>query len=63
MHPDEELALLIANRLVDGGLIDPDRRDEVSTSIAAGTARPEDWRLWIELGPAGRPEGSDDAQN
>ena len=53
MGPDEELAALIAERLIEGGLIDEDRRDEVSGRIAAGTATPEDWRFWIEVGPIG----------
>ena len=63
MSPDEELALLIANRLVDEGFIDPGRHDEVSTKIAAGTATAEDWQLWIELGPAGNIAEADHAQN
>lgn len=63
MSPDEELALLIANRLVDEGFIDPVRRDEVSNKIAAGTATVEDWQLWIELGPVGQTAESDHAQN
>ena len=61
MTPDEELAALIAERLVESGLIDAARRDEAATRIAAGAATLDDWRLWIELGPAGRSEGGDDA--
>ena len=63
MGPDEELASLIADRLVEQDLIDASRRDEVLTRIAAGAATADDWRLWIELGPSGRAEGAGDAQD
>ena len=63
MSPDEELASLIADRLVENGLIDAARRDEVSAKIAAGTATREEWQLWVELGPAVRTEGAGDAQD
>ena len=63
MSPDEELASLIANRLVEHGLVESDRRDEVAAKVAAGTATPEDWRLWIELGLEGRTEGAGHAQD
>ena len=63
MSPDEELASLIANRLVEHDLVESDRRDELAAKVAAGTATPEDWRLWIELGPGGRPEETGHAQD
>jgi hypothetical protein len=63
MSPDEELAALIANRLVENGLISPERYDEVAEQIAAGKATVEDWRFWIEMGPAGQTEGAIDAQD
>jgi hypothetical protein len=63
MSPDEELAALIAERLVERGLIEAGRRAEVAGKIAAGRATPEDWYLWIELGPAGRAGGGDDAED
>lgn len=63
MSPDEELAALIADRLADAGLLAADRRDEVATLTAAGTATIDDWRFWIEVGPAGQTEGGDDAQD
>jgi hypothetical protein len=63
MGPDEELASLIADRLTHERLIDADRRDEVSTKIAAGTATADDWRFWIEIGPAGQKEGIGNAED
>ena len=63
MSPDEELASLIANRLIEEGFIDLTRRDEVSVKIAAGTATVDDWRLWIELGPTGQKEEASNAQD
>ena len=63
MTPDEELASLIADRLVENGLIAADRRDEVSAKIAAGTATQEEWQLWIELGPSVQTVGGGDAQD
>ena len=63
MSPDEELASLIANRLVEHDLVESDRRDELAAKVAAGTATPEDWRLWIELSLDGRIEGAGHAQD
>lgn len=63
MSPDEELAALIADRLANAGLIAADRRDEAATRIAAGTATIDDWRFWVELGPAVQTDGGDDAQD
>ncbi len=61
MSPDDELAALIADRLVDAGLIDEGRSVEVTAKIAAGTATAEDWRFWIEFGPAGHSDGGERA--
>ncbi len=63
MSPDEELALLITDRLIEAGLIEADRRDDLSAKIAAGTTSADDWRLWIELGPAVRAPGASDAED
>lgn len=63
MGPDDELASLIAERLIANGLVDPGRHDEVSVRIATGAATADDWRLWIELGPTAEGEGSADAQD
>ena len=60
MTPDEKLSALISDRLIDAGLIDAGRRDEAAAKIAAGTARPEDWQLWIELGPSDLGQGHAD---
>ena len=63
MDPDEELASLIADRLIEQRLIDPSRRDDVSNRIATGSATAEDWQLWIELSRIGRGKGVDDAED
>jgi len=52
MGPDDELASLIAERLVEAGLVDEDRRHDASARVATGAETPEDWRFWIEVGPA-----------
>ncbi len=52
--PDEELAEAIVEQLVAQGLIGEEKRAEVLEGLARGTARVEDWRLWIELGPQGQ---------
>ena len=51
MNPDEELAQVIVEHLVAHGLIgEKDRRQEVWEGLAGGTARQDDWRLWVEIG-------------
>jgi len=66
MGPDEELAALISERLIDAKLIDANRFEEATTKIATGRATPDDWRFWIEFGPSGpsgAEKGAGDAQN
>jgi hypothetical protein len=58
--PDEELAALIVHRLAEAGLIDSGRIDEMTQQIASGTARADDWRLWIELALERRAAGDTD---
>jgi len=60
LDADVQLARLLAMRLLEAGLIQPERFDEVTSKIAQGAATAEDWRLWIELSPAAtaQQEGS-----
>lgn len=53
MGPDDELATLIAERLIDAKLIGAERLAEASAKIAAGKATADDWRFWVEFGPSG----------
>ena len=63
MGPDEELAALIAKRLIEAKLIDAERVEEASAKIAAGTANTDDWRFWIEFGPSGPSAAAEGASN
>ncbi len=46
--PDEELAVLIANRLLKAGLITERAVSDVTARLADGAAREEDWQKWIK---------------
>jgi len=46
--PNERLAKIVADALIEASLIAAARRDELESKIAAGTARKEDWAHWIE---------------
>ena len=48
--PNEELAALVAAQLVDAGFIPGRKLSEVITKLADGSARQDDWQVWIELG-------------
>lgn len=47
--PNEELAALITAKLIEVGLVTQLKQSEVGTKLANGSARQEDWQLWIEL--------------
>jgi len=49
--PAQSLAKRIAERMVKEKLLDPDRVDQFSTSLAAGKLKEGDWRLEIESTP------------
>ncbi len=46
--PNEELACLIVAELKKAGLITDRKVEEVTLKVAAGTARQDDWLVWIE---------------
>jgi hypothetical protein len=47
LRPDEELTRMIAEKLLEEGLI-PDRRlDAIRGKILGGTASEGDWRGWV----------------
>lgn len=50
LSPDEELALEIAQALIEVGLIREAKGDPLKQGIRAGNLRSEDWRLMIEDG-------------
>ena len=54
--PDAELSGEVVAALVAAGLISDARRAEVSSRVAAGTARPEDWKVWLEQTAFQNPE-------
>jgi len=49
--PPEQLASEIVAELIDEGLLDRSRQQELQHKIASGTLESEDWSLLIKLGP------------
>lgn len=49
--PAQSLARMITERMVKEKLLDPDRADKFSLSLAAGKLKESDWRLEIESTP------------
>lgn len=47
--PNEILATLVADSLVEAGFVSATKTAEVLEKISSGGATSEDWRLWIEL--------------
>ncbi len=47
--PNEILATLVADSLVEAGFVSATKTAEVLEKIPSGGATSEDWRLWIEL--------------
>ncbi|MBI3653359.1 MAG: hypothetical protein HY231_20200 [Acidobacteria bacterium] len=49
LSPNEKLAALIVEKLLEQKLIPQKRAAEIKHRLAEGTAKAEDWRNWIEL--------------
>jgi hypothetical protein len=47
--PNDDLARLICDRLVEKDLIPNDRTQDTLTRLAKGTLRDRDWRLLLDL--------------
>ena len=47
--PSAALAVATVDRLIEGGLLRPEKRDALIAKIAAGSMKGEDWRLEIDL--------------
>ena len=47
--PNEELGALIAAQLVEVGLIPKSKLSEVTTKLADGSAKQDNWQVWIEM--------------
>ena len=45
---DEKLAALVVEKLRNEHLVSEDKRDELLKKLATGTARQEDWKLWLD---------------
>ena len=54
--PNEELAALVAAQLVEAGLIPQRKLPEMRTKLAEGSARQDDWQVWIKMGIDQRPK-------
>lgn len=50
--PNEILATLVTDSLVEAGFLSASKTSEVLAKISSGSATSEDWRLWIELAQA-----------
>lgn len=46
--PNDQLAEIVADALIEVGLIAAARRDELQYKLASGAARKEDWMHWVE---------------
>jgi len=46
--PNVRLAEIVANALISAGLIQSAGLEDLKRKLAAGAARAEDWRHWIE---------------
>lgn len=60
--PDQELAAIIVEALVSKKLVSPEKRSKLEQSLAAGTIRQDDWRLFVELPLIKGSKGQDHAQ-
>jgi len=47
--PNDDLARLVCDRLVEKGLLPKDRTQETLIHLAKGTLRDRDWRLLLDL--------------
>lgn len=47
--PNDKLADLVIKSLEAENLVPQDKVKEIENKIALGTARQEDWRLWVEI--------------
>ena len=45
---NDQVAALTVNALIQAKLIPAAKENEVKRKLAAGTAKAEDWKLWIE---------------
>jgi hypothetical protein len=50
--PSEVLSAEVVDRLIKAGLLRAGKRDTLSTKIASGDMRGEDWKLEIDLAQA-----------
>ncbi len=46
--PNERLAEIVADALINAGLIQSSRLEDLKRKLAAGAAKAEDWSHWIE---------------
>jgi hypothetical protein len=49
LTPNEQLAQLVVEKLHQNALITDEKRAEIKGKLASGSARQEDWKLWLDL--------------
>ncbi len=54
--PNEVLAEIISEKLLSEGLILSSKKEEVQKKLANGTARQDDWPLWMKIARDERKE-------
>lgn len=60
--PNEALAAIVIAKLKDGGFIEDGKFDEILSKVQAGTATPQDWRLWLELAQSNKLKDGNDGK-
>lgn len=46
--PNERLAEIIADALIEAGLVSSSELEELKRKLVSGTAKAEDWSRWVE---------------
>lgn len=49
LSPNKALAKLICRKLASNGLIPESKQEAVLRKLETGTAKQDDWRLWVEV--------------
>jgi len=47
--PNDVLAEDIASTLISEGLVPEDKKEQLLSKLKSGTAKQDDWNLWIDL--------------
>jgi hypothetical protein len=59
--PNDVLAEDVVTKLVEAGLVAKAKLEEILAKVKSGTARVEDWKLWIDVSQKKPPGGKNGA--